>query len=236
MAREFQARNDRSFQLFKFFFLFLFPAPYSSCTLSATYYWELLICEQGSGKNDVTQQWANHLTTAVKNVFNTTKILVASRLSRGRFDYSVSNWRLCQKKLALHLKSNLNKQPALANMTIIWNNAGEKLKIAFQKQTPSVEIIKYTHDRRVRAGSQLSARAGTVAEHYLDSKTMLDRTTTLSLWLIFVRLDSKLIPTNLTFHTALQKASKMSPCFKTAGKLPVLQLTGNICHCCQEDF
>lgn len=163
-------------------------------------------------------------------------MLVASGLSQGGLDYFVSNWRLCQKKLALHLKSNLSKEPASANMTIIWNNAGEKLKIAFPTRTPSAEIIKYAHDPWVRAGSQLSARAGIVVEHYLDSKTMLDRTTTLSLWLIFVRLDSKLIPTNLTFHTALQKASKMSPCFKTAGKLPVLQLTGNICHCCQEDF
>lgn len=162
--------------------------------------------------------------------------LIACGLPQGGLDYSVSSWRLCQKKTALYLKSNLNKQPALANMTIIWNNAGEELKLAFQRRTPCVETIKYADDGWGRAGSQLSARAGIGAEHYLDSETMLDRTTTLSLWLIFVRLDSKLIPTNLTFHTALQKASKMSPCFKTAGKLPVLQLTGNICHCCQEDF
>lgn len=172
----------------------------------------------------------------LKNCPHTTKMLIASRLSQGGLDYSFSSWRLCQKKPVLHLKSNLNKQPALVNMTIIWNNAGEKLRIVFQMQAPSAESIKYAHDRWVRTRSQLSARAGMVVEHYLDSKTMLDRTTTLSLWLIFVRLDSKLIPTNLTFHTALQKASKMSPCFKTAGKLPVLQLTGNICHCCQEDF
>lgn len=172
----------------------------------------------------------------LKNCSHTTNMLIASRLSQGGLDYSVSNWRLCQKKPVLHLKSNLNKQPALVSMTIIWNNVGEKLKIVFQMQAPSAESIKYAHNHWVRARSQLSARAGMEVEHYLDSKTMLDRTTTLSLWLIFVRLDSKLIPTNLTFHTALQKASKMSPCFKTAGKLPVLQLTGNICHCCQEDF
>lgn len=48
-------------------------------------------------------------------------------------------------------------------------------------QAPSVESIKYAHDHWVRAGSQLSARAGIEVEHYLDSKTMLDRTTTLSL-------------------------------------------------------
>lgn len=198
--------------------------------------WELLICKQGLRKKDVPQQCANHLTTALKNAFNTTKLFIASSLPRGGFDSSVSNCRLCQRKLALHLKSNLNKQPALVNMTMIWNNAGEKLNITFQMQTLSAAIIKYAHDHWGSAGSQLSARAGMAAEHYLDSKTMLDRTTTLSLWLIFVRLDSKLTPTNLTFHTALQKASKMSPCFKTAGKLPVLQLTGNICHCCQEDF
>lgn len=48
-------------------------------------------------------------------------------------------------------------------------------------RTLSVEIIKYSHDHWVRAGSQLSARAGRGVEHYLDSKTTLDRTTTLSL-------------------------------------------------------
>lgn len=48
-------------------------------------------------------------------------------------------------------------------------------------QAPSAESVKYAHNRWVRARSQLSARAGMEVEHYLDSKTMLDRTTTLSL-------------------------------------------------------
>lgn len=74
-----------SFLMF-FFFIISFPSQKAACsrrTLLAMHYRELLIHGQGSGKNDVTQQCANHLTTAGKNVFNTTKPAHCLRATTG---------------------------------------------------------------------------------------------------------------------------------------------------------